>query len=60
MVIPRDLQTKTVCLWSVIETIMFELEIPWGSHRFLASTLQQYGDTPTMMRIGMHESHVEY
>ena len=33
---------------------------PLGISQFLASTLQPYGDIPTMMRIGMHESHVKY
>ena len=38
---------------------MFELEIPRGSRNFLASTQRLYGDMPTVMRIGMHKSHVE-
>ena len=42
-VIPRDPQVKTVLLWSAIEIITFELEIPWGSRNFLASTQQLWG-----------------
>ena len=36
---------------TVIEIITFELDIPWGSRNFLASTQQLYRDTPTMTRI---------
>ena len=32
-----------VWLWSAIKIIMFELEIPWGSRSFLASTQQLWG-----------------
>ena len=48
-VIPWDHQTKMAWLWSVIKIMMFELEIPWGSCNFLASTRQLYGDMPTML-----------
>ena len=42
----RFLITIKVWLWSVIGTIMFQLEILWRPHSFsLASTLQMYGDT---------------
>ena len=33
---------------------------PLGIPQILALTLQTYGDTLTMTRIGMNESHVEY
>ena len=33
---------------------------PLGIPKFLASTLQTYGDMPTMTCIGMRKSHVEY
>ena len=55
-----SLGKKKVWLWSVIEAITLELEIPWGSRRFLALAQQLYGDMPMTTRIGMHESHVEY
>ena len=40
--------------------VQVELEILWGSRNFLASTQQLDGGTPTIMRIGMHKSHMEH
>ena len=36
----RDPQVKKVWLWSAIEIITMELQIPWGSRNFLASTVE--------------------
>ena len=34
-------------------------KIPWGSHNFLASAQQLYGDMHMMTHICMHKSHME-
>ena len=56
-VIPQDPKAKMVWLWSAIETVTFELEIPWGSHNlFSFNTATVWGHTHN----GMYKSHMEY